>query len=145
MVTDLLRWFARHGRDLPWRRTSDPYAIWISEVMLQQTQVQTVLPYWERWMTDLPTVGDLAAAPVDRVLKLWEGLGSYHRARNLHPAAQTIDRAHQGQIPTGYHTLLALPGSAALPSTNPLRFSMAMSPASWRACLAFRAGFGPSG
>lgn len=87
-VPKLLAWFRRTARDLPWRRTRDPYAIWISEIMLQQTQIATVLPYYERWMKRFPTVEALAAAPLDDVLKVWEGLGYYARARNLHRAAQ---------------------------------------------------------
>src|SRR2546426_12382931 len=86
----LLQWFSRNARDLPWRRTRDPYAIWISEIMLQQTQVKTVLPYWERWMRDLPIIGSLAKARPEKLLKLWEGLGYYTRVRNLHKAAQFI-------------------------------------------------------
>src|SRR6186997_759837 len=89
IVNKLLRWFATNARDLPWRRTLDPYAIWISEIMLQQTQVSTVIPYWERWMRELPDIQSLACAPEQKVLKLWEGLGSSTRARNLHRAAKS--------------------------------------------------------
>jgi A/G-specific adenine glycosylase len=106
----LLKWFDANARDLPWRRTCDPYAIWISEIMLQQTQVKTVIPYWERWLRDLPTVRALAEAPEDRVLKLWEGLGYYTRARNLQRAAQVILAEHGGVFPTEHAALLALPG-----------------------------------
>lgn len=106
----LLDWFAAHARDLPWRHTRDPYAIWVSEVMLQQTLVQTVMPYWERWMRALPTLARLAAAPADEVLKLWEGLGYYHRARNLHRAATQILRDHGGNFPAQSDQILALPG-----------------------------------
>src|SRR5690606_32493711 len=84
LALPILDWFTVHQRDLPWRRTRDPYAIWISEIMLQQTRVQTVIPYWERWMTEFPDVPSLAAAHLPRVLKLWEGLGYYRRARHLH-------------------------------------------------------------
>src|SRR3990172_9073539 len=84
----LLRWYRKEGRDLPWRRTDDPYAIWVSEIMLQQTQVATVIPYYERFMAAFPTVADLAYAPLGAVLKVWEGLGYYARARNLHRAAK---------------------------------------------------------
>jgi A/G-specific adenine glycosylase len=105
----LLVWVRANARDLPWRRTRDPYAIWISEVMLQQTQVQTVIPYWERWMRELPNVRALAAAPDDRVLKLWEGLGYYTRARNLHRAAQAITLS-DAPFPQDFDTILALPG-----------------------------------
>jgi len=86
----LLDWFAANARDLPWRRTRDPYAIWVSEIMLQQTQVKTVIPYWERWMRELPTIESLAYASTDKIHKLWEGLGYYTRVRNLQKAAQQI-------------------------------------------------------
>ena len=87
LTKDLLAWFVKFGRDLPWRRTPDPYAIWISEVMLQQTQVETALPYYERFMERFPDVHSLAAASEEEVLRLWEGLGYYSRARHLHQAA----------------------------------------------------------
>ena len=106
----LLAWFAANARDLPWRRTRDPYAIWISEIMLQQTQVKTVIPYWERWLRALPDVRALAEAPEDRVLKLWEGLGYYTRARNLQRAARVVLGEHGGTFPTDHAALLALPG-----------------------------------
>jgi A/G-specific adenine glycosylase len=93
LATSLVRWFRRGARDLPWRRTRDPYAIWISEVMLQQTQIATVLPYYERWMKRFPDVRSLASATLDGVLKAWEGLGYYARARHLHQAAREIARA----------------------------------------------------
>jgi len=109
-LTPLLSWFAEHARDLPWRGTRDPYAIWISEIMLQQTQVKTVIPYWERWMRALPDVASLAAADPDRVLKLWEGLGYYTRARNLQKAAGVIVREHDGVFPRRFEDVLALPG-----------------------------------
>ncbi|WP_244349954.1 A/G-specific adenine glycosylase [Thermostichus vulcanus] len=104
------RWYRAHGRDLPWRHTQDPYAIWVSEVMLQQTQVATVIPYFQRWMQALPRIPDLAAAPQQRVLKLWEGLGYYRRALNLHKAAQILMQEQQGTFPTDLETVLALPG-----------------------------------
>jgi A/G-specific adenine glycosylase len=110
MVRSLLRWFASAARDLPWRRTRDPYAIWVSEVMLQQTTVQTVRPYFTRWMQALPTVGALAEAPLERVYQLWEGLGYYRRARNLHRAAQTIMAERNGRFPRHFAEVLALPG-----------------------------------
>ena len=97
IVSALLAWFSRHARDLPWRRTRDPYAIWLSEIMLQQTQVKTVVPYWKRWMRELPTLETLAAASSDKVHKLWEGLGYYTRVRNLQKAARQIV-AQQGTI-----------------------------------------------
>src|SRR5207244_3883269 len=106
----LLSWFAQNARDLPWRRTSDPYAIWVSEIMLQQTQVKTVIPYWERWMKYFPTVEHLAKARLEQVLKLWEGLGYYSRARNLHRAAQILVHQHDGVFPHKFESMLALPG-----------------------------------
>jgi len=106
----LLNWFRRHARDLPWRRTHDPYAIWVSEIMLQQTQVKTVIPYWERWMRALPTLEALAQARESRVLKLWEGLGYYRRARNLHAAAKLLVRESGGRFPTTFDAVLRLPG-----------------------------------
>lgn len=106
----LLDWYARHGRSLPWRDTRDPYAIWVSEIMLQQTQVKTVLPYYQRWLLALPTIADLANAPQEKILKLWEGLGYYRRARFLHKAAQEICDRHNGVFPAAYDDVLALPG-----------------------------------
>jgi A/G-specific adenine glycosylase len=90
LVSALLKWFAANARDLPWRRTRDPYAIWVSEIMLQQTQVKTVIPYWERWMRELPTIAALAQASPDKIHKLWEGLGYYTRVRNMQKAAKQI-------------------------------------------------------
>ncbi len=90
LVRLLLDWFAQNARDLPWRQTCDPYAIWVSEIMLQQTQVKTVLPFWERWMRELPTIESLAHASSDKIHKLWEGLGYYTRVRNMQKAAQQI-------------------------------------------------------
>ena len=110
LVSSLLGWFTTAARDLPWRRTLDAYAIWVSEIMLQQTQVKTVIPYWERWMRELPDVRTLATAPEQRVLKLWEGLGYYTRARNLQRAAQQIMAQHDGRFPRDYEAVLALPG-----------------------------------
>jgi A/G-specific adenine glycosylase len=105
----LLAWFDRHRRDLPWRRTRDPYAIWVSEVMLQQTQVATVVPYFERFLRAFPTLADLAAAAEADVLRLWEGLGYYRRARDLHRAARQL--AEQGgRIPPDPAALEGVPG-----------------------------------
>ncbi|HEX4264704.1 MAG TPA: A/G-specific adenine glycosylase [Verrucomicrobiae bacterium] len=126
----LLSWFAQNARDLPWRRTCDPYAIWVSEIMLQQTQVKTVIPYWERWMRELPTIESLAKANPDKIHKLWEGLGYYTRVRNMQKAAQEIvaesrRRGNESQIkssrrigthvisyafPNKFEDILALPG-----------------------------------
>ena len=106
----LLAWYERNRRDLPWRQTADPYAVWVSEMMLQQTQVATVIPYWERWMARFPTVRHLAEAPLDDVLREWQGLGYYARARNLHRAAQVIVEKHGGEFPRTFEEVLALPG-----------------------------------
>jgi A/G-specific adenine glycosylase len=109
-VHSLLGWFAGNARDLPWRRTRDPYAIWVSEIMLQQTQVKTVLPYWERWMRELPDIAALAGASTQKLHKLWEGLGYYTRVRNLHKAAQMVIQKHGGSFPDDYAQVLELPG-----------------------------------
>lgn len=106
----LLAWYQTSARDLPWRRTSDPYRVWISEVMLQQTQVKTVVPYFERFVAAFPTVAALGAAPPERVLKLWEGLGYYSRGRNLHRAARFIVNEHGGALPRTAAEWGALPG-----------------------------------
>jgi A/G-specific adenine glycosylase len=102
--------FAQVKRDLPWRRTRDPYAIWVSEIMLQQTRVATVIPYWERWMTRFPTVRALAGAPLDDVLAAWAGLGYYSRARNLHAGAAAVAADHGGALPATAAELRAVPG-----------------------------------
>src|SRR3982751_4895815 len=102
LVPLLLSWFARNARDLPWRRTRDPYAIWVSEVMLQQTQVKTVVPYFDRWMRELPTITSLANASSEKIHKLWEGLGYYTRVRNMQRAARTIVAEHGGTFPTNF-------------------------------------------
>ncbi|MGF1512880.1 MAG: A/G-specific adenine glycosylase [Elainellaceae cyanobacterium] len=106
----LLDWYEASGRQLPWRQTQDPYPIWISEVMLQQTQVKTVIPYYRRWLTAFPTVDALAQADLQTVLKLWEGLGYYARARNLHRAAQKVVDHHHGAFPKDLEAAMALPG-----------------------------------
>ncbi len=110
LVTLLLDWFATNARDLPWRRTRDPYAVWVSEIMLQQTQVKTVIPFWERWMRELPTIEAAANAPSAKIHKLWEGLGYYTRVRNLQKAAQAIVAQHGGTFPEPFDDVLALPG-----------------------------------
>ena len=106
----LLNWYSTQGRDLPWRRSRDPYAIWVSEIMLQQTQVKTVIPYYERWLETFPTVQNLAAAPQQTALKLWEGLGYYARARNLHAAAQQVVDELGGKFPQTLEGAIALKG-----------------------------------
>ncbi len=103
-------WYAAHARDLPWRRTGDPYAIWISEIMLQQTQVATVRPYFERFLDRFPTIAALATAEEQEVLRHWEGLGYYRRARQLHAAAQRLVREHDGVFPRDPEVVRRLPG-----------------------------------
>ena len=110
MRTRLLEWYVQARRDLPWRRIRDPYGIWISEAMLQQTRVATVIEYWHRFLRELPTVEALAAAPEETVLGLWSGLGYYRRARALHAAAQAIVEHHGGRFPNSREAALALPG-----------------------------------
>ena len=106
----LLAWYRAHRRDLPWRRTRDPYAIWISEAMLQQTRVETVIPYYERFLARFPDVEALATADADDVIALWAGLGYYSRARNLHRAAQVVMERHAGRLPDDVDLLRELPG-----------------------------------
>lgn len=106
----LLRWYDVNAADLPWRSSDDPYRIWLSEIMLQQTQIDTVRPYYHRFLTAYPTVHDLANAPLDDVLKLWEGLGYYSRARNLHRTAQQIAGDYGGVFPSTVAGLMKLPG-----------------------------------
>ena len=111
--TRILDWYDRHARELPWRHKGvhpNPYAVWVSEIMLQQTRVETVIPYFERWMAQFPTVHALAEAPEQTVLSLWEGLGYYSRARNLHKAAKIVAAEHHGQLPADLAALRKLPG-----------------------------------
>jgi A/G-specific adenine glycosylase len=108
--SNLLEWYQQNARDLPWRRTHDPYAVWVSEIMLQQTQVKTVLAYWKRWMLALPDIRALARAKPGRLHKLWEGLGYYTRVRNMQKAARLILATHQGEFPRQFDDVLALPG-----------------------------------
>lgn len=108
--TRILNWFGRHKRDLPWRRNRDPYAIWVSEIMLQQTQVATVIDYFTRFMVHFPTLSTLAAADEQSVLKFWEGLGYYRRARQMHKAAKMIVGDFGQQFPTNLDDVLQLPG-----------------------------------
>ena len=107
----VLDWYDKYGRKtLPWQIDKTPYKVWLSEVMLQQTQVATVIPYFERFMARFPTVTDLANAPLDEVLHLWTGLGYYARARNLHKAAQQVATLHGGKFPETFEEVAALPG-----------------------------------
>jgi A/G-specific adenine glycosylase len=110
-ATKVVRWQARHGRhDLPWQRTRDPYRVWLSEVMLQQTQVATVIPYYRKFLARFPNVKSLAKATLDDVLTLWSGLGYYTRARNLHAAARAVVERHGGRFPRTREDLESLPG-----------------------------------
>jgi A/G-specific adenine glycosylase len=106
----LLAWYAKNARDLPWRRSRDPYRVWVSEIMLQQTQVATVCEYFKRFVRAFPNVRQLASADEERVLRLWEGLGYYRRARQLHAAAQRIVSEHGGKVPQSVEALRQLPG-----------------------------------
>jgi A/G-specific adenine glycosylase len=106
----LLAWYGRHGRDLPWRQTRDPYRIWLSEIMLQQTTVAAVIPYYERFLAAFPDAAALAAAPLAGVIEQWAGLGYYSRARHLHRAAQVIVTEHGGCFPATVEELVELPG-----------------------------------
>ncbi|WP_124552373.1 A/G-specific adenine glycosylase [Methylophilus methylotrophus] len=107
----LIAWQQAHGRhDLPWQQTRDPYAVWVSEIMLQQTQVSAVIGYYDRFMQRFPTIASLAEAEQDEVMRYWSGLGYYSRARNLHHAAQTIMREHSGNFPTDFDTIQTLKG-----------------------------------
>ena len=106
----LLRWYDRHRRELPWRRTNDPYRVWVSEVMLQQTTVKTATPYYEAFIERFPSLQALAEEPEEEVLAAWSGLGYYHRARNLHRAAQYVAERHGGRFPRTLEAALAVPG-----------------------------------
>ncbi len=110
MLRLLLAWYRQGHRDLPWRRTEDPYRIWISEIMLQQTRVEAVKRYYARFLENLPTIESLAVASEDQLMKLWEGLGYYSRARNLKAAAEVICQEYGGQMPKDHKKILALPG-----------------------------------
>ena len=106
----LLRWYSAHYRPLPWRNEPTPYHVWVSEIMLQQTRIEAVLPYYRRFIDALPTIADLASAPTEVLLKLWEGLGYYSRVRNMQKAAQMVVDFYGGELPADYDVLLSLPG-----------------------------------
>src|SRR5204863_51890 len=108
--SQLYEYFSKYKRDLPWRNTSDPYAIWVSEIMLQQTRVETVVPYYHRFLTRFPTTQKLAEAPLSEVLTAWSGLGYYRRARMLHAGAQYVISKLDGRIPDNPDALRELPG-----------------------------------
>ena len=107
MIPPLLAWYQENRRELPWRKDPTPYHVWLSEVMLQQTRIEAVIPYYERFLRELPTVADLASCEDDKLMKLWEGLGYYSRARNLKKAASTIMERYGGELP---HTAAELRG-----------------------------------
>jgi len=106
----LFSWYRINARDMPWRRTQDPYKIWVSEIMLQQTQVDTVIPYFQRWIKKFPTVRALAKAPSSEVMKYWAGLGYYRRARGIHEASRFLVKEHAGKVPSRVEELIKLPG-----------------------------------
>lgn len=106
----LLEWYSKNARILPWRESPEPYRVWISEIMLQQTRVEAVKPYYERFLSDLPGIAALAEAPEEQLLKLWEGLGYYSRVRNLQKAAQKVMQEYGGALPASYEQLKSLPG-----------------------------------
>ncbi len=110
LASRLLAWYRVNKRNLPWRGHPDPYAVWVSEIMLQQTRVETVIPYFEKWMSSFPNIGALAAASERDVLNIWEGLGYYSRARNLHKAAQIVMETYRGELPRDLNALRKLPG-----------------------------------
>lgn len=110
MPEPIVKWFQENKRELPWRKEKNPYFIWISEIMLQQTRIEAVMGYYERFLKNLPTIQDLAEVDEEKLLKLWEGLGYYNRARNLKRAAQIVQEKYGGQMPRQYEALLELPG-----------------------------------
>lgn len=110
MQKELIEWYIQNHRDFPWRKTTDPYHIWISEIMLQQTTTEAVIPYYERFFKRFPTILDLASAPLEDVYKMWEGLGYYRRAKHIHETAQVIVDQYHGQFPQDYHDILSLKG-----------------------------------
>ena len=108
--TQLTSWYRKNKRDLPWRKTRDPYKIWISEIMLQQTTVLAVIPYYQRWIKEFPNAKSVAKVPLEKILKIWQGLGYYSRARNIHVCAKKLIQHHHGKIPQNYEALRKLPG-----------------------------------
>lgn len=110
IVEPLLKWYEGHARELPWRSNPEPYRVWVSEIMLQQTRVEAVKPYFERFLRELPAIRDLAEIPEERLMKLWEGLGYYNRVRNMQKAAQQIVEKYDGEMPEDFEKILALPG-----------------------------------
>lgn len=113
IISPLLAWYDRNARTLPWRMNTDAYRVWVSEIMLQQTRVDTVIPYYERFLRELPIIQSLAEAPEEKLLKLWEGLGYYSRVRNMQKAAVIICKQYNGSFPEQYNEILSLPGIGA--------------------------------
>ena len=109
-INEISRWFTKNKRQMPWRDTKDPYKIWLSETMLQQTQVKTVIPYYKKWVSNYPTILDVASAEENSLLKAWEGLGYYRRCRNFHKASIIVTDSYNGRIPDNYDTFKSLPG-----------------------------------
>jgi len=107
---DILKWYKKSARDLPWRHTQDPYKIWISEIMLQQTTVNAVIPYYKRWVRKFPDVRSVARCSSTKILRMWQGLGYYSRAKNIHASAKIITGQYKGRIPDDRQTLKKLPG-----------------------------------
>lgn len=124
-LRDLIDWYTHHQRKLPWRNTKDPYQILVSEIMLQQTTVKTVIPYYQQWMALFPDIKTLSLASPQRVLRAWQGLGYYRRAINLHKTAKIIQAEHRGKVPDDYETLSSLPGIG--PYTTAAVLSLAYS------------------
>ena len=123
IVEPLLFWYQKNKRSLPWRDQPTPYRVWVSEIMLQQTRVEAVKPYFERFLSQLPSIQALASCPEDRLLKLWEGLGYYSRARNLQKAARLLVEQYGGQLPADYRQLTALPGIGDYTASAVLSFA----------------------
>ena len=138
----LQNWALAHPRPMPWKGISDPYRIWLSEIILQQTRVEQGLPYYERFVAAYPTISDLAAAPLDDIYKLWEGLGYYSRARNMYAAAQSVLHEHHGVFPTQYKDIKALKALAIIPQQRLLRLRITCLMPCWMAmCIGYcRAG-----
>ena len=142
----LLAWYRANARILPWREDPAPYRVWISEIMLQQTRVEAVKPYFERFMRELPTVRDLAAAEDDRLMKLWEGLGYYSRARNLKKAAVIACESYGGELPADYGKLQKLPESEATRRGPSLPSPSGSRSLRWtEMCCGWFPGFWPAG
>ena len=119
----IIKWYEQHKRDLPWRNIKDPYRIWLSEIILQQTRVEQGLPYYEKFIKNFPSVKHLASAPADKVMKLWQGLGYYSRARNLHATAKEVVKTHKGKFPDEHADVIKLKGVGAYTAAAILSFA----------------------